>query len=666
LAFGGALAGVAAVGWSLHPPTGGPWRPDLSRLRFGLWADYLSPPQWGRYFPFLHSARPPAVPGLRAWLDLPGGLLALFPFCLWALAAPLAARPFRERRDLGAFLKGMVLFHLGLASGLILCRARSGLDLFVLSPSLVLLACLGWLGLERWFRREWLGSAATWLGAAAALASGAAALLLNFRWGGGLQRGSPGIYRRLSHGFDQPSAALERGRDLGPLDLLVRFPAAPPETIEPLVTTGFSPAIDRVAVRLLAGARIQLGAAHGADAWDWGPTMPVDLAATHRLHIEMGSLFPPPAHPYFDAVAPAEKERRAKLGRLVLDGRTAFDQIRDFYPATPGSIRLGAPSPGLPVAFSGRIFSARRGIWGESAGALAAFGPVRLELTLPELPSRSGLPLISFGERGRGGVLSVRFTGPDRIRFGYDLWQAGQFESGELAALPGSTHRIAVRLPALEGPARTPEARAEAPSVALQFDGGWSWVTRVPASADASGRIYVGRNAVGATSSQGAFPGEVGIERRPLGAIPPPGPPGSVRILLRWPRGLRGHREPLVVAGSPGAGDLLGVEYLDSGHVRFTLDHWGRSFITSPAVAVNFDRIQLLEIVLPILETPSHASGEFAGRVRVALDGAEVWSAPASFFHSPSSTLTLAEDDIGGSCDPAFTGGIAAVVRGRD
>jgi len=120
------------------------------------------------------------------------------------------------------------------------------------------------------------------------------------------------------------------------------------------------------------------------------------------------------------------------------------------------------------------------------------------------------------------------------------------------------------------------------------------------------------------------------------------------------------------VTGVAGQADLLSIQYVDAGHVRFALDHWGRSYQESPPVPVDYAGLHTLEIVLPTLDWPPPSDGgRIAGEIIVRLDGATAWRAPQEFYRSAASSLEIGANRIGGStCDEAFSGGILQVARG--
>lgn len=659
-----AFMAVTAIGWVRWPPGFSGWELQSGRFWRNFGAAYLAWPHWSPYFPFIEPAR--LVGGSPSAPALPGGLLVLLPLGWLAAAVPLLARRSAPAAPgLRRFANATAVFHVGLAVACLGWQSPSSLHGVVLGPTLLILAGLGWVGAWSAIRsgtaRRLFGA----VGGALAAWSGLAGLLLLSQPHGPLRAAFPGAYRFIAHACDQPASLAERiaGARFGPLDILLEFPPGGNRSLQPLVATGWGPFSDRLSVRCLDGGRIEFGSEHGTAPWGWSPPLPVGRAGVHRVHVEMGSLFPPREAPFFDRFAAAEGDLMASRLRVVVDGQVAFDRSRRFYDASPGTLLVGRErsEPG-GVGFAGRIFGWARGAWNAPIAQLAVLGPIRLTVRLPLQPPGGGLPLISVGARGRGGVLFVRFTAPRRIRLGYDQWGVGLVQSADMEIDPIPVHSFGVRLPALQPPNGPPEEEAVRSSLLVEFDGRPVWTARLAASP--SGRVLFGRNGIGATSCRMEFPGGV-IRGEPFdpAGLEAPKAPDEVEFELQWPRGRVGRREPLVVAGRAGSADLISVEYLAGDRIRFSFDHWGKFIEESPPLAADYDHLHRLEIVLPGLAPPS-GRAEFPGRLEVALDGRSVWQSDALFYRTDAGSLALGEDRIGGSSDPEFTGGVAQVALG--
>jgi hypothetical protein len=122
------------------------------------------------------------------------------------------------------------------------------------------------------------------------------------------------------------------------------------------------------------------------------------------------------------------------------------------------------------------------------------------------------------------------------------------------------------------------------------------------------------------------------------------GYPGPVRLVVSFQPGPAefGTAEPLVSTGIVGAGDLVFVRYVDSGHVAFGLSHVGSPDLVCGPVPLDLSRPH--EILLsagsllpppgdaPFRETPELA--ELCGQVVVIVDKHLVFSSRAAFHRS--------------------------------
>jgi hypothetical protein len=145
------------------------------------------------------------------------------------------------------------------------------------------------------------------------------------------------------------------------------------------------------------------------------------------------------------------------------------------------------------------------------------------------------------------------------------------------------------------------------------------------------------------------------------------GYPGPVRLRVRFPATSIGLAQSLLATGRTGRGDIFYVRYVDAGHVRFGLDHWGVSATNSAPIAVDYAQPHVLDLfagfLLPPAENPpqgpDHAFFLQRGRLVLLLDGRPVFSMAEAFYPVPPATITFGMSFIGGSAaGDAFTGDI--------
>ncbi|HVW21309.1 MAG TPA: hypothetical protein VHC86_08845 [Opitutaceae bacterium] len=640
----------------------------LSYVPYNLRAYFVAGGRWARYFPFLELGRGvPAPPGFYG-VEYVYGIFAVLPVAWLAWLAPLAWRGRATGEPLRAFAGCLLLLFLGVA-GLLACwwvaAARYMVDF---TPELMLLAAIGLLGLERSARGRWRPAA---LGAAgiAALGSVFAGAMMSFQLHTLLRQTAPATFARLARAFDTPVAWAEAlaGTRYGPREITLRFPAGRTGRTEPLVTTGWEFYSDHLFVDYLDGHHVRFGFDHLSHGRIWSRSIETDYAATHTLRVAMGSLWPPRVHPYFRRMTPEEIQARAGWLRVELDGKVVFDTPADCYDASPEGTWFGADPDGFyGRRFSGDLLSVR---WARPYAGVAtapAYGPVEMDVALPPEALGRSLPLVSSGVPGRGDLLSVREVRPGWVRFGYDDWGSEYCESGEVSMAEGETHALRLRLPSLLAPGGSPAERALRLSLLVEMDDRVVWTHHAASAPAGPGQAYFGRNQIGATSAQARFNG--GIARIERTALPTEAgeASGPVRFRLELPDDAFGRSEPLLTTGVPGRADIVSVQYLDLGHVRFQLDHWGVAFMRSPPVAVNYALLHDLEIRQPSLEAAA-AGGETAGEIEVRLDGATVWRQRSAFYPAPPGSVAAAINATGSStCAPAFTGGIVDIRRGSD
>jgi hypothetical protein len=133
---------------------------------------------------------------------------------------------------------------------------------------------------------------------------------------------------------------------------------------------------------------------------------------------------------------------------------------------------------------------------------------------------------------------------------------------------------------------------------------------------------------------------------------------GWVRFTVRFPAGIVGRREPLLVSGDTGRGDFLAVEYLAGNRVRLFFDHWGRSPYLGPEIEVIPGHAYQVELRHPALVLDeNNAQRSRGGTLRLLIDGREFWSVEAKAYPARAEDFYLGENPIGGSsCGSRFSG----------
>jgi hypothetical protein len=140
---------------------------------------------------------------------------------------------------------------------------------------------------------------------------------------------------------------------------------------------------------------------------------------------------------------------------------------------------------------------------------------------------------------------------------------------------------------------------------------------------------------------------------------------GELVLRLSLPTRRVGAKEPLVVAGRPGRGDFLAIEYSAENTIRFLLDHWGSTLRHSAPLEIDPAQIQEVRITLESLRQtlPHGSSGRVVtGVVAITLNGRSVWREEAEFFGVDPIEVAVGRNPVGGTtCGPEFTGVVHAI-----
>ena len=316
-------------------------------LPTNAWFYFLAPAQLSAFFPFFQVIHMP-------WFHLPEGYIGEedvygicnMPFYFAALLLVLSWRDARvaklgQMRDLSLGI--LALFA---CNFLVLCRLSGAANRYMvdLFPPLLPLACMGvfWVEEDSMGRLRHIGARILWIGALAYTA--AFNVLVSVGHNDLFQYYNPNAFRSLAHAFDHVSAWLGETSPsrTGPLQIRLRFPLDRTGQLEPLVVTGLSFKADFIYLYYTDSSHIQLGFEHTSYGGALtNPPIEIDYGSEHALEIDMGSLYPPVEHPYYDGMAPAETTRLKRTLRVVLDGREVLAGTYDFYDSSPGDVSVG-------------------------------------------------------------------------------------------------------------------------------------------------------------------------------------------------------------------------------------------------------------------------------------------------------------------------------------
>ena len=290
-----------------------------------------------------------------------------------------------------------------------------------------------------------------------------------------------------------------------------------------------------------------------------------------------------------------------------------------------------APTPWLTAVehASNRMVAAVENI-GE-----ATHGPLEIKLRFPT--NRTGLrePLLSTGTLvGTGDILYVAYPDSSHVQFGFFHLGAGGPLSEPIPIDYAAEHIVVIHLGSLYPPRQHPLFdRWTEPQVAktrqrleVILDGRSVLKASVNVYVSTPDGVHLGANPIAPDVTPPRFTGQLLASHR-LGAVPPElpavWPTGPVRLTLRFPPTRGGAPEPLLSTGKNGAGDLLSLQILADGRVRFIHDCWGSPDYASEPIAVTDLAEHTVEIEMGSLY-PADATGITAAlrrRLMVVFDG---------------------------------------------
>jgi len=621
---------------------------------------------WQRYFPFFNA---PAGGGY--------GLLRYLP---WLWLAPLAFLPGSAREAGGQrglrVMTAMLL--LGWAANFALLSCFFGTTLRYQSdhgPALLLLAGIGCVAAA-----SRVSSRAARAGIAI-LAVAACGCSMAVNWAALAARDSgPAALLSIARFFDGPVARLERMRNeqYGALQLDLELPPAGDLAIEPLFETGR--AADRrdwLQIAYLPGNRAQLGFFHAGTGLVAGRPFPIPPSRRISVEAQCGSLLPPYAHPTFANWSEDDYTAASRELLLKVDGVEVLHAALGCYPSAPGDLRLGANrwlGDGVAGHFSGRILADRRLPLARPAAVAPVLheqGEVELQVVFPADRNTGMEPLLATGQGLQADLVYCSYEGPGKLRLALDHSNSGGPRSNLLSYDPARPCLLQFWMGSLAGEGQAGQQPAGVPPrrrIFVKMDGVvvLNEVARFNRARPET--IVAGRNPFSSTEVAAHFTGEVlglasGINPPALPVLQVAGERGAVDLKVRFPDQALGTAEPLVVTGATGAGDILYVKYVDSGHMSFGFDHWGVGGIAGQPVEIDYGEPHRLEITMGSLY-PGGGAGPWAERVRVKLDGAVVLEGASACHPSEPDEITIGRNLIGGStCGPAFTGRILGVTR---
>jgi hypothetical protein len=511
-------------------------RMDTERLFSWSFAWYnlrvylLAPGGWTAFYPFVSTASVPVPPAGHLGVEDPYGVLPNLPFALLALVPVGWTLRLRSVDSAGLRAFRLAAWLLVLGTGAAVSAFGGAINRYMVDfvPTLIVLACIGLLscaepadvrgGLRRALRRPILAAAGL-----ALLYSALFDILASARHNELFRADHPALYRRVAHRWNRLSDLWDRWRGTvyGPVEMTVVFPTDRVGQVEPLLATGRSFLADYLFVHYASATTVQFGLSHTSRDGVLSEPIAIAPGQPHTLRIDLGSLYPPSAHPYFDRLSPGEARLRATTVRVTCDGQVVLDRRMDLYDAVSAQPDIGhvADRPAFRHPFSGRILGWRRVANAPLSPAGPAYGPFLLRAVLPPFTAPRNEPLLSLGETGAGDLVYVRYQSPTAVSFGYDHWSLGGPVTPPIPIDPSATQLIEIDSAALDPAAD--DARGSGATgrgrLRISLNGAVVFSADAPYYRFAPGTVAVGVNAIQSSTAQPLFTGRlIEVERLPV------------------------------------------------------------------------------------------------------------------------------------------------------
>lgn len=485
---------------------------------YGMRIYLLAAPGWTPFFPFLTVITPPPAPSGQFGIENPYGVFPSMPVVLFGLLLlGLWWRSGMERHPLRLFVVCLAGAMTSSALAVFFFGGATNRYMVDFVPGASLLAAFGALSMASWAVASWWwrwARAGLWFGLA--LYSIGFNLLVSLQHNQLLRAEHPEVYARVAHGFNRVSDVWGRlmGAEFGPVEMTVVFPRGAVGQIEPLVVTGHAFLSDFLFVHYTGEDSLRFGLEHTSRGNVIGRVVIVDMTKEHVLRMEMGSLYPPVAHPYFDGMEQIKRRERQRLVRVWLDGAVVLERNMECYDASGFSPDIGHSGRrlGFGRPFSGRILDWRRVSMEVVPPSVAHTGALRLRLQWPAFSGPRSEPLVCSGETGRGNLVYVSYVDPTHVRFGMDYWGAGAVVSELVEVDPAAVTVVDVDYGALQGNAGTAGER-----IVIRVNDRTVFEAAMGSHACEPDTVVVGENPIGASTAVAQFSGDLlGVERLKL------------------------------------------------------------------------------------------------------------------------------------------------------
>lgn len=500
---------------------------DVTKLRLFSWAYplyglrlyLLEPATWTPYFPFVTVITPPPPPPGQLGVEDPYGIFPNIPFVFVALGVGALWWPERRRmatRPLGAFMLCAAVIGVFTMATVMSFGGITNRYMVDFVPALILIASVGMFTLAATFSGGgWAKRLALSVVALLLLFSVAFNVFASLKHNDLLRDENPKLYAKLAYQANRFSQLIDTiaGYKYGPIEMSVVFPRGTPGRLEAICVTGTSFRADYIYIEYLDENTARFGLIHTSYPAAIGNWVHFKPGQPQKLQIDMGSLYPPAAHPYYDTLPRPQARIVQRLVKVTLDGQVALKTTATCFDATSHYPSLGTAGdrPAFKNDFSGKILSWRRAPELMPVPPKIEYGPVRIELKFPAFAGVASEPLVCSGEQGKGDLVYVHYDNDHTVSFGHDNWGGGGRTSDPVTVDYNEPHIVEIDYGALY-PAADDAAWPHPGTrdrVIVRMDGKVVMDVPAPFHPSAPDDILVGINAIQASSAGPGFTGSV-------------------------------------------------------------------------------------------------------------------------------------------------------------
>ena len=447
--------------------------------------------------------------------------------------------------------------------------------------------------------------------------------LVGIQWMDRLANARPAVFEPLAYYGNYPSYWLYRMGFLnyGPCRFEVTFPLENKAKQEPLFTIGTDTYTDALYSIQNPKDKAQFLINHYDHGSISSNIVPIEPGKNYVMEIEMGSLYPPKSHPYFNTWNDLEIARAKTSNRVLLDGVEIINNLQSSYEAPPHSIKLGYNPFNTNERFSGRIGKLQH--LPPRSSSSVEFGVWRFSIILPANTYKIGQPLLASGISTHGNMLLIESLAQNEIRFGLDEWGSGLFTNSSILSIDSNAeHQIEVFV----GPQvakqkieadwaiRDSDLKQISSELQVWLDGKLAWQTTIHGNYDTYNNVGVGTNPQGFSTTQGVFGGvfkntpfsdleKKDFVRRCIDQLPKQPSTanefGLWRLSVKLPPSVLNIGQPLITFGKSGDGYMLLIEAASQNKIRFGLDEWGQNtFTNSPFFSADLNHTHTIEVFI--------------------------------------------------------------------